>query len=64
MVPSRDSLLITGSDDEVGLGMMLDLAEKAADTRDRQRSDRCLAVGDLVSALQRMALPRRRGRPP
>ena len=31
MIPNRDSLLITGSDDLEGQGMMLDLAEKGAD---------------------------------
>ena len=31
MVPNRDTLLITGSEDDEGLGMMLDLAEKGAD---------------------------------
>ena len=31
MVPNRDTLLVTGSDDEIGLQIMVDLAEKALD---------------------------------
>lgn len=31
MVPNRDTLLVTGSDDETGLQIMVDLAEKALD---------------------------------